>query len=136
MSPELILAIDAAINENGALVFAIIRKAKEAYRFRSKCEALAQDAVTLQNVLKKNKNATLSFETLADLEDCLKSIDTFVTKVNGWNAFEVALEVFVKKRFPELKLRIKAVLEKFSFEVDVSMPSCAYMTRRPDDSVG
>jgi hypothetical protein len=123
MSPELILAVDAAINENGALVLAIIRKAKEAYRFRSKCKALAKDAATLQDVLKRNRNAALSFETLADLEDCLKSIDTFVTKVNGWNAFEVALEVFVKKRFPELKLRIKAVLEKFSFEVDVSMPS-------------
>jgi hypothetical protein len=123
MSPELILAVDTAINENGALVLAIIRKAKEAYGFRSKCKALAKDAATLQDVLKKNRHATLSFETLVDLEDCLKSIDTFVTKVNGWNAFEVALEVFVKKRFPELKLRIKAVLEKFSFEVDVSMPS-------------
>jgi len=128
MGPELVLAIDAAINENGALVVAIIRKAKEAYQFRSKCKALAKEAATLQNVLKKNRDAALSFDTLADVEDCLKSIHTFVTKVNDWNAFEVALELFVKRRFPELKLRIKAVLEKFSFEVDVSTLShpCLY----------
>lgn len=122
MGPELALAIDATINENGALVLAIIRKAKEAHRFRDKCDALAKDAATLQKILNKNKNAALSFETLADFEDCLKSIHTFVTKVTGWNAFEVALEVFVKKRFPELKLKIKAVLEKFSYEVDVGLP--------------
>lgn len=121
MSPELILAINSAIAENGTIVAAIIRKAKETHRFRDKCDALAKDAKTLQKVLEKYKNIGFSLEILGDLEGCLKSVETFVAKVEAWSAFQVGLDVFVKKRFPELKLKVKTVLEQFMFEVDVSL---------------
>lgn len=81
MTPELGLAIDAAINENTALIVGLYKKAKDCWKFRDKCTALCDDAAILSKIVEKNKFAIDSFETLAALQDCLKDADTFVTSV-------------------------------------------------------
>jgi hypothetical protein len=123
MTPELVLAITATVDEGSSLLIKISKRVNEARKFRSKCALVNADAKLLLKLLEKNKEAVDGLETLDAFKQCLADIESFVTSCASWSKIDVGLEVFIHRRFPALREKTRALIEKFTFEVEVSFPS-------------
>jgi hypothetical protein len=124
MTPELALAVTATIDEGSSLLIKIGKKVNEARKFRRKCALVNADAKLLLKLLEKNQEAIDGLETLNAFKQCLADIRSFVASCASWSKVDVGLEVFVRHRFPALREKTRALIEKFTFEVEVSLLYC------------
>ncbi|KAN0070870.1 hypothetical protein V8E54_011035 [Elaphomyces granulatus] len=116
MDPGLALAITACVDENTAIINRVIQKIREVRTFKTKCEALGKHARLLQTLLQKHSSAVESFQTLRDLQACLKRIEGFVSSCKLFSVLDVSLEVFVKRTYPALLKEISELKEIFLLE--------------------
>jgi hypothetical protein len=120
MTPELALAITTTVDEGSSLLIKIGKKVNEARKFRRKCALVNADAELLLKLLAKNQEVIDDLGTLDAFKQCLADIESFVTSCASWSKVDVGLEVFIHHRFPALREKTRALLEKFTFEVEVS----------------
>jgi len=119
MGPELALAIETCATESTSIIISIISKINEVRKFKSKCTKLGKQAQVLAVLLKNNKTAVETFQTLEEFKACLRRIDDFVSSCKSMNVLDVSLEVFVKCTYPSLLKKVNALKDIFLLEAVV-----------------